>query len=196
MKSKNWLLRQRKDLFSKEAKLQGFLSRAAFKLIEIDKKFNFISNSKNIIEFGASPGGWSQVIIQKNPKAKITAFDVIEMSYSHENIHFHKKNFLEFDFNTSGCKYDLVLSDIAPNTTGHKQTDHLRIVMLLENIISLTEAISKSGSNLVIKIWKGHDEKNIFFQLKKIYKKVSYFKPKSSRNESSEIFLIGQDYIF
>ena len=195
MKSKQWLNRQKKDPFVIKAKQEGFLSRAAFKLIEIEEKFKLINNSKNIFEFGSSPGGWSQVIIKFNSKAIITAIDLIEMKFNHSNIKFYKNNFLNIDFKAYNKKYDLILSDISPNTTGHKSTDHLRICSYIFDIIDILDLIANRNSSFVTKIWKGKEEDLIIKKLKNKYNQVSYFKPKSSRKDSSEIFIVAQNFI-
>ena len=195
MKSKQWLNRQKKDSFVIKAKQEGYLSRAAFKLVEIEEKFKLINNSKNIFELGSSPGSWSQVIIKYNAKAKITAIDLIEMKFNHSNIEFYKNDFLNIDFQEFNKKYDLVLSDIAPNTTGHKSTDHLRICSYIFDIIDILNIIANKNSSFVTKIWKGSEEKAIMKKLKKKYNQVTYFKPKSSRKDSSEIFIVAQNFI-
>ena len=195
MRSKNWLQRHVQDVYVKKAKKEDYLTRAAFKLIEIEKKFKIISNSKQILELGSSPGGWSQVICNINKKALIHAFDLLEMKFSHGNINFFKEDCLKFNFKSFNKKYDLILSDIAPNTTGHQSTDHLKISSFIQEIIFILEHIALPNSSFVFKIWKGSEEKNILNQLKKKYKKVSYFKPRSSRNESSEIFIVAENFI-
>ena len=195
MKSKQWLNRQKKDPFVIKAQQKGLLSRAAFKLIEIENKFKLINNSKNILELGASPGSWSQVIINLNSKAIITAIDIIEMKFNHSNIKFYKDNFLNIDFKAFNKKYDLILSDISPNTTGHKSTDHLRICSYIFDIIDILDLIANRNSSFVTKIWKGKEEDLIIKKLKNKYNQVSYFKPKSSRKDSSEIFIVAQNFI-
>ena len=195
MKSKQWLNRQKKDPFVIKAQQKGLLSRAAFKLIEIENKFKLINNSKNILELGASPGSWSQVIINLNSKAIITAIDIIEMKFNHSNIKFYKNNFLNIDFKTFNKKYDLILSDISPNTTGHKSTDHLRICSYIFDIIDILDLIANRNSSFVTKILKGKEENLIIKKLKNMYNQVSYFKPKSSRKDSSEIFIVAQNFI-
>ena len=196
MKSNRWLKRQSKDVYVKKAKKIGFLSRAAYKLIEIDKKYKLILKSSDILELGASPGSWSQVIININDQAKVEAFDTINMKFKHKNIKFNKIDFLEFDFQLLNKKYDLILSDLSPNTTGHKQTDHLQISSLLEYLISILDMVLKKDSNAVFKIFKGTEEKYIFSSLKKKFKYVEYFKPKSSRKDSSEIYMIGKRFLY
>ena len=130
-----------------------------------------------------------------NPKANITAIDQDELKFNHKNIEFYKDNFLNFSFEKLDKKYDLILSDIAPNTTGHKSTDHLRICSYINDIIEILPIISNKKSCFVTKIWKGSEEKLIISKLKKKYNKVYYFKPKSSRKDSSEIYIVGLNYL-
>ena len=195
MKSKDWLNRQKRDFYVKQAKKQGYLSRAAYKLIEIEKKFNILTNSKKILEFGAAPGGWSQVALEVNPKIEITAIDILDLKINHPQINFYKEDFLNFNYNQKKNYYDLILSDIAPNTTGHQSTDHLRIATMLFDIIELLEKVLVTDGAFITKIWKGSEEKEIINQLKKKFKFVSYFKPDSSRKDSAEIFIISRNFI-
>ena len=195
MKSKDWLNRQKRDFYVKQAKKQGYLSRAAYKLIEIENKFNILINSKKILEFGAAPGGWSQVALEVNPKIEITAIDILDLKINHPQINFYKDDFLNFNYNQKENYYDLILSDIAPNTTGHQSTDHLRIASMLFDIIELLEKVLVSDGAFITKIWKGSEEKEIINQLKKKFKFVSYFKPDSSRKDSAEIFIISRNFI-
>ena len=195
MKSKDWLNRQKRDFYVKQAKKQGYLSRAAYKLIEIEKKFNILNNSKKILEFGAAPGGWSQVALEVNPKIEITAIDILDLKINHPQINFYKDDFLNFNYNQKENYYDLILSDIAPNTTGHQSTDHLRIATMLFDIIELLEKVLVSDGAFITKIWKGSEEKEIINQLKKKFKFVSYFKPDSSRKDSAEIFIVSRNFI-
>ena len=192
MKSKEWLNRQKNDHYVIKAKQKGYFSRSAFKLLEIDEKYKIAIKSNNTFEFGASPGGWSQILLEINPNIKITSIDLIQSRFNHKNITFYKEDFLDFDFSKLLEKYDLVLSDIAPNTTGHKSTDHLRISYLVMNIINLLDKILLKNGSFVTKIWKGSEEKEILKLLNKKFKNVQYFKPSSSRKDSSEIFLVAQ----
>jgi len=194
MKSKDWLNRQKRDFYVKKAKKQGYLSRAAYKLIEIENKFNILSNSKTILEFGAAPGGWSQVALEINPKIEITAIDILDLKINHPQINFYKDDFLNFDYDKKENYYDLILSDIAPNTTGHQSTDHLRIATMLFDIIELLDKVLITDGSFITKIWKGSEEKEIINQLKKKFKFVSYFKPDSSRKDSAEIFIVSRNF--
>ena len=194
MKSKDWLNRQKRDFYVKKAKKQGYLSRAAYKLIEIENKFHILTNSKTILEFGAAPGGWSQVALEINPKIEITAIDILDLKINHPQIKFCKDDFLNFDYDKKENYYDLILSDIAPNTTGHQSTDHLRIATMLFDIIELLDKVLITDGSFITKIWKGSEEKEIINQLKKKFKFVSYFKPDSSRKDSAEIFIVSRNF--
>ncbi|MDC0232900.1 RlmE family RNA methyltransferase [Pelagibacteraceae bacterium] len=195
MKSKDWLNRQKRDFYVKKAKKHGYLSRAAYKLIEIDNKFKIIKDSKNLLEFGAAPGGWSQVALEINPKIKITAIDLLDLKIKHPNINFYKEDYMEFDFSKKENYYDLILSDIAPNTTGHQSTDHLRITNILFDIIDLLDKVLINEGSFVAKIWKGSEEKDLVNHIKKKFKLISYFKPDSSRKNSAEIFIVARNFI-
>ena len=195
MKSKEWLDRQNRDFYVKKAKQIGYVSRSAYKILEIEKKFKLINNSKNILELGSAPGGWSQVVFELKDTVKMYAFDLLDMKFKHPNMKFIKENFLTYDYSKIPHKFDLILSDIAPNTTGHQTTDHLRMSSIIEDIISVLDLIALPSSSFVFKIWKGSEEIDIINKLKKKYKKVSYFKPQSSRTKSSEIFIVAQKFI-
>ena len=194
MKSKDWLNRQKNDFYVKKARKHGYLSRAAYKLIEIDKKFNVLKQSNKLFEFGAAPGGWSQVALEINPKIQITAIDLLELKINHPQITFYKEDFLQFNFDKLKKNFDLILSDIAPNTTGHKSTDHLRLSSMLFDIIDILDQVMIKGGVFVTKIWKGSDEREIINILKKKFDEVSYFKPDSSRKDSVEIFIIAKNF--
>ena len=194
MKTKQWLKRQKNDPFVIKAQKKGYLSRASFKLIEIENKYNLIKKSDRIIDLGSSPGSWSQVVVEYNTNAKITAIDLLEMKFHHKNIEFIKNDFTKINFNSFKEKFDLILSDLAPNTTGHQSTDHLKISAYVLNVISIIDIIANQNSNFITKIWKGSEEKLILKELESKFKNVSYFKPNSSRKNSSEIYLIAQNF--
>ena len=194
MKSKNWVNRQKNDQFVKKAKQLGYINRAAFKLEEIEQKYKIIEHSREILELGSSPGGWTQVILNYNSKTNITCFDLLDMKINNQRITFYREDFLKYNFINLKNKFDLVLSDVAPNTTGHQSTDHLRISQLIYEVIDRLEIILKNQGSFIFKIWKGEEEKQIIKILKKTFDKVEYFKPKSSRQESSEIFIISRGF--
>ena len=205
MKTKEWHNRKSKDVYIKKASKLGFVSRSAFKLIEMEKKYKFIKLSKSILELGSSPGGWTQVIsnIKSNQNYILLCIDKNDLKIpTNKNVFFIKKKF-------SHCldiineikkvhkdKFDLILSDMSPNTTGHSNTDHLQIIQIAEEVLQFSlNHINKNG-NLIIKIFQGSNEKNLVSQLKKKFELVKYFKPESSRKNSAEIYLISLDYKF
>ena len=195
MKSKDWLNRQKRDHFVKKAKKKGYLSRAAFKLVEIENKYKVIEKSKYVLEFGASPGGWSQVVLEVNPRIKITALDVLDFKLNHPNVFFHKEDYLNFNYDKLKKNFDLILSDIAPNTTGHQSTYHLRISNMIFDIIKILDKILAKNGVFICKIWKGSEEKELIKTLKSKFNTVSYFKPESSRKDSSEIFIVAINFL-
>ncbi len=194
MKSKTWVLRHKNDQFVKRAKQLGYINRAAFKLEEIEKKYGIIKKSKDILELGSSPGGWTQFIINSNISSNITCFDLLDMKIKNNRINFFKEDFLSYNFKNQNVRFDLILSDLAPNTTGHKSTDHLKISQMIFEIINILDSTIKNKGWFIFKIWKGEEEKEIIKKLKLVFNKVEYFKPKSSRQESSEIFIIAIEY--
>ena len=147
-----------------------------------------------MLEFGASPGGWSQVALELNPKIQITAIDLLELKINHSQITFYKEDFLKFNYDKIEKSFDLVLSDIAPNTTGHQSTDHLRLSSMIFDIIDILDYLMITGGVFVTKIWKGSEEKELIKILKNKFNDVSYFKPDSSRKDSVEIFIIARNY--
>ncbi len=195
MKSKNWLQRNYKDIYVKKAKEAGYLSRAAYKLIDIENKYQLIRKSNNLLEIGSSPGSWTQIIYEKNKTLKVTAFDLIDMKFKNENLNFIQEDIFQFNFNILKEKYDLILSDIAPNTSGHKNIDHLRIISMITKIIDNLHLLLIPNGNFVFKIWKGSEEKDLLILLNNHFNKIEYFKPKSSRKDSSEIYIVALQYI-
>ena len=188
--------RNLQDHYFKEAKRNGYRSRAAYKLIEIDEKKTIFKKGYFVLDLGSAPGSWSQVICNINKKVTIHAFDILEMKFKHPQIKFFKKNFLEYNFKSQNEKYDLIISDVAPNTIGHQSTDHLRIISLIESMIDVIESIIQPNGNFICKIWNGSQDKIILSQLKKMFRKISNFKPNSSRNESNEMYIIAQGFLF
>ena len=195
MKSKNWLQRNHKDIYVKKAKEAGYLSRAAYKLIDIENKYKLIRKSNNLLEIGSSPGSWTQIIYEKNKTLKVTAFDLIDMKFKNKNLNFIQKDIFKFNFNLLEDKFDLILSDIAPNTSGHKNTDHLRIISMITKIIDNLHLLLIPNGNFVFKIWKGSEEKDLLILLQNFFYKIEYFKPKSSRKDSSEIYILALQYL-
>ena len=144
----------------------------------------------NILELGSSPGGWSQVICELNKRSKIDAFDLLAMKFKHENIYFFRQDFFKFDFKSFNKKYDLILSDMAPNTTGNKNLDSLATGELCLEAMNFSKNIIKKNGFFVSKIFMGSNFNEILNIAKGLFKNVSIFKPKSSRKESKENYII------
>ena len=202
MKTREWTYRQSRDIFVKGALKEGYVSRSAFKLIEIEKKYNIINNSHFIIELGSSPGGWTQVInqIKKNKNYKLICIDKINMKIKENNNNF----FIKSDFINNNIvsniqkihnkKFNLILSDMSPNTIGHKHTDHLKIINIAQEVLKFSKSNLSNNGSMIIKIFHGSDEKLFVKELKKNFLIVDFFKPNASRKESSEIYIVCLKY--
>ncbi len=199
LSSRLWLDRQMRDPFVKQAHKDGYRSRAAFKLIEIDDKFHLIKNAKCIVDIGAAPGGWSQLLSQRSSDdARIAAIDLLQFS----PLDKVKQFFGDFEDEKNqqaiikylGQKADLIVSDIAPSTMGHAQTDHLRMMRLVRSAYTFTENVLREGGCFVAKIFQGGQEKAFLEQLKKDFDKAMFFKPKASRSLSVEIYVVAMGY--
>ena len=196
--SKLWISRQNNDFYVKEAKAKGYRSRSAFKLIEINKKFKFLKNNLNIVDLGSAPGGWSQVCSEINKDGKNLSIDIIQMEKI-DNIFFYKKDFNESDFFDfinnffDQNKVDIVLSDMAVNTTGNKDLDAMKTNSIALDVVNLSRAILKTKSSLLVKIFSGKDEDILIKNAKHSFKCIERIKPDSSRKESREMYLLCRD---
>jgi 23S rRNA (uridine2552-2'-O)-methyltransferase len=196
--SKNWIARQSSDPYTKLAKKQGYRSRSAFKLIEINKKFKFLKNNLNIVDLGSAPGGWSQVCSEINKNGKNLSIDILDMDKI-DNIFFYKKDFNELDFldfvnNFFALnKVDIVLSDMAVNTTGNKDLDAMKTNSIALDVVNLSKVILKPKSSLLVKIFSGKDENILIKNAKDSFKIIERIKPDSSRKESREMYLLCRD---
>ena len=205
--STRWLQRQLNDPYVQRAKRDGYRGRAAFKLIEINEKYNFLLPGRNIIDLGSAPGGWLQVAVDKvnstgkikNAKiGRIIGFDLKEI----EPILGAEAYILDFLDGDSpkkivaiaGGSVDVVMSDMAASSTGHKQTDHLRVIAMCEAAAYLAFDVLEIGGTFVAKVLAGGAEGNLQVLLKQTFEKVSHFKPKSSRADSSEKFVIATGF--
>ena len=191
--SKNWLVKQNRDPFFRQSKIQGYRSRSAFKLIEMNKKFKFIKKNSSLLDLGSCPGGWSQVARKEIIKGKILAVDVKPMEkinnvdfingdFSDDNV--SKEIMLYFD-----NKIDVVLSDMAVNTSGNKALDSYRTGDLCINAMSLAKKLLVSDGTFLSKIFMGAIFKEIKEKAKKSFKDVVIYKPLSSKKESKEIYI-------
>jgi 23S rRNA (uridine2552-2'-O)-methyltransferase len=192
-KSRSWVIKQHRDQFYKKSKTLGYRSRAAFKLIELNKKFKLIKNNTFLLDIGSAPGGWSQIASKIVKKGKILSIDIKEMEKI-KNVSFIKCDFLAKDskniiLNEFEEKLDVVISDMAASTTGNKNLDCIRTNLLCAEVIEFSAKVLKSNGKLVAKLFMGED----FLAVKKLAKmkfsKVEFFKPESSRNESKETYI-------
>ena len=191
--SKNWINKQNRDIYVRESKDQGYRSRSAFKLIEIDQRFHFLSKSRSLLDLGSAPGSWSQVASKKIKNGKILSVDIKEMLPISYTV-FLKGDFTELEtqkkiikfFNT---KIDTLVSDMATNTTGNKELDSLRTGNLCLNALEFSGKILKTNAYFVSKIFMGSIFKDIQIRAKEIFEEVLIFKSKSSRKESKEIYI-------
>ena len=189
-----WLKRQKKDVFVKLSKVKGYRSRAAYKLIEINKKFKLINQNSKVVDLGASPGGWTQVVAElQNNKNQIIAVDKKKMKpvESCKFIHEDISNFLKFDESLEKNYYDVILSDMAANSSGNRFIDQAnaeKTYYLAQNFA--LKYLAKNGS-FVCKFFRNSLEKNIVQNIKQRFSLVKIYKPNSSRKDSKEIYLIA-----
>ena len=198
--SQKWLLRQINDPFVERARREGWRSRAAFKIIEIDEKFKIFKKGKIVIDLGAAPGGWSQVAVKKVGEGNVIGIDLLEIEPI-SGAKFIQEDFLAeraiekiqqlLQQETKNNKCDCVLSDMAANTTGDAKTDHMRIIALLEESLNLAENILRDGGSFVGKIFQGGSSDEIIKKLRQNFSTVKYFKPNSSRKDSAETYLVA-----
>ncbi|MCP4395508.1 MAG: RlmE family RNA methyltransferase [Alphaproteobacteria bacterium] len=198
--STRWLQRQLNDPYVNEAKRLGYRSRATFKILDIDEKFGILQKGNTIVDLGAAPGGWTQIAVQKvGEKGKVVALDILPMDSVAGAIciqqDFTKDEAPEILFNTLGDnKVDVVLSDMAANTTGHAMTDHLRIMYLLELAYDFAKDVLSPGGSFVAKVFQGGAEQEFLKEINKKFSKVRHFKPPSSRKGSSETYIIATGF--
>ena len=192
-KSNSWKIKQHRDQFFKKSKTLGFRSRSAFKLIELNKKFGFIRKNSNLLDLGSSPGGWAQVSSKIITVGKILAIDIKPMKYI-DNVKFIKCSISEKDITLKikshfEGKIDVIVSDMAANTTGNKSLDSIRTNQLCAEVINLSLKVLKPNGQLVSKLFMGDDFLEVKNLAKSLFKNVNFFKPESSKNESKETYI-------
>jgi 23S rRNA (uridine2552-2'-O)-methyltransferase len=195
--SQAWLSRQLNDPYVQAAKTQGFRSRAAFKLIELDDKYNLNAKGARVVDLGAAPGGWAQVALTRGA-AKVVGVDLLPI------IPVTGAEFIEGDFMAPGmearliallgAKADLVLSDMAPNTTGHVATDHIRIMALAEAALNFAVEVLAPGGAFVAKLFQGGAEHGMLTVLKARFRTVRHAKPPASRKDSKEMYVVATGF--
>ena len=199
-----WLQRQLNDPYVKRAQLEGFRGRAAFKILELNEKFNFLLPGSKVVDLGCAPGGWSQVAVElvnalgakKNVKiGSVIGIDLQEME-ALPGATFHQIDFMDNDAdikvkNILGGKANVVMSDMAASSSGHKKTDHLRIMALCETAAYFAFDVLETGGTFVAKVLAGGAESDLQILLKQKFTKVHNVKPPSSRSDSSEKFVVA-----
>ena len=195
--SQKWLVRQLNDPYVRAAKEHGWRSRAAFKLIELDDRFHLIKKGARCVDLGAAPGGWTQVLVKRGA-AKVVGVDLLAIEP------VPGATILEGDFMDDampgrlrellGGRADLVLSDMAPNTTGHTDTDHIRIMGLAELALAFALEMLDDGGVFVAKVFQGGSEKTLLQTLKRHFATVRHAKPPASRKDSSELYVVATGF--
>lgn len=196
--SVRWLERQLNDPYVKRAQAEGYRARAAYKLLELDEKFDLLKSATRVVDLGAAPGSWSQVVLRKRPKASIVGIDLLEVEPL-PGLDFLQANFLDEGVDEElirrlGGKADLVMSDMAANTVGHPQTDHLRTMALVEAAAYFAAQVLEPGGTFIAKVLGGGAEGPLVAELKRQFTQVRHGKPPASRKGSSETFLIAQGF--
>jgi 23S rRNA (uridine2552-2'-O)-methyltransferase len=191
-----WLKRQLNDPYVEKAKKEGYASRAAYKIIEIDEKAKLLKKGMKIVDLGAAPGGWSQVAAQKG--CTVVAIDLLAMD-AIAGVDFIRMDFMDNDAPDKlkamlDGPADVVLSDMAPNTIGHKTTDHIRIMAVVEAAYQFATEVLKPGGAFVAKVFQGGAQNEILAQMKKDFKTVKHIKPPASRKESSEQYVVATGF--
>lgn len=196
--SARWLTRQLNDPYVKRAKADGYRSRAAYKLSELDERFNFVRQARYVVDLGIAPGGWAQLVRILSPKANIVGIDLLPTEPI-EGVTIFERDFMDDDAPDAitealGGAPDLVLSDMAANTVGHKQTDHLRTMGLVEAAADFAIQNLAPGGAFVSKVFAGGTDTQLLAQLKRHFTTVKHAKPPASRKGSSEWYVIAQKF--
>ena len=196
--SNRWLTRQINDPYVQKARAEGWRSRAAYKLIELDEKFALLKGARRVVDLGIAPGGWSQVVRQKMPMAKVVGIDLLPTDPI-EVVTIFQMDFMDdaapgaLTGALDGAP-DLVLSDMAANTVGHKQTDHLRTLGLVETAVDFAVTQLAPGGAVVGKVFAGGTDTALLALLKRNFATVKHAKPPASRKDSSEWYVIAQGF--
>jgi len=197
--SRAWLERQIKDPYVARAKREGRRSRAAYKLAEIDDKFHLIKKNSRVVDLGAAPGGWSEIAAKRaGDQGRVVALDILDMKPI-AGVDFLKLDFLDPatpDLLKAllGGQADVVLSDMAANATGHRQTDHLRIMGLAQAAAQFAREVLGSGGSFLCKVLQGGTEAALLAALKREFANVKHIKPPASRSDSAELYLLARGF--
>ena len=196
--STRWLERQLNDPYVKRAKAENYRSRAAYKLLELDERFGLLKGAKAVVDLGIAPGGWSQVVRRRTPDGKVVGIDLLPTDP------IDGVTILQMDFmddaapnqlrEALGSDADLVLSDMAANTVGHQQTDHLRTMALVEAGLQFATEVLKPGGAYVAKVLAGGADNQLVAEMKRHFTSVKHAKPPARRKDSSEWYVIAQGF--
>ncbi len=196
--STRWLERQLNDPYVEGAKREGWRSRAAYKLIQLDDRYKFLKRDARVVDLGAAPGGWTQVAVARCPGGQVVAIDLNEIeSIAGAEILIGDATSAEgikAIRDALGGPADVVLSDMAAPATGHRQTDHLRVMGLVESALAIAEGLLAPGGTFVAKVLQGGTEGELLNQIKRRFAKVGHAKPEASRKDSREIYLVAQGF--
>lgn len=196
--SARWLSRQLNDPYVRKAKAEGYRSRAAYKLAELDERFGLLKGVTRAVDLGIAPGGWSQILRQRSPGAKVVGIDLLPTEPI-EGVTILQMDFMADEApqalqNALGGSPDLVLSDMAANTVGHKQTDHLRTMALVETAADFAIETLAPGGTFVAKVLAGGTDADLLALLKQHFASVKHAKPPASRKDSSEWYVIAKGF--
>lgn len=196
--STRWLERQLNDPYVRRARAENYRSRAAYKLLELDERFGLLRGVKSVVDLGIAPGGWSQAVRRRVPQAKVTGIDLLPTDPI-EGVAILQMDFMDEDAPDRlkaalGGPADLVLSDMAANTVGHQQTDHLRTMALVEAGLEFAREVLRPGGAYVAKVLAGGADNQLVAELKRSFATVKHAKPPASRKDSSEWYVVAQGF--
>lgn len=202
-----WIQRQAADPYVARAHRDGYRARAAYKLIEMNERYNFLKNGQVVVDLGAAPGSWSQYVTRAFPKSRVFAMDLLEITPI-AGVEFYQGDFTTDDaldwlveklkLPVDGAAHgtvDVVLSDMAPNTVGHKKTDHIRQMVLLEYAFDFAVRALKPGGTFVAKSFTGGTTNELLKQIKEKFESVHHIKPPASRKDSVEMFIVAMGFL-
>lgn len=201
-----WIQRQAADPYVARAHKDGYRARAAYKLIEMNERFHFLKNGQVVVDLGAAPGSWTQYVVREFPRSKVFAMDLLEITPI-PGVEFYQGDFTtdaaldwlvqKLNLSDDGAcvgTVDVVLSDMAPNTVGHKKTDHLRQMVLLEYAFDFAQRALKPGGTFVAKSFTGGTTGELLKQIKEKFESVHHIKPPASRKDSVEMFIVATGF--
>lgn len=185
-------MQNRKDFYFKKAKEEGYLARSVYKLLEINKKYKIIKNNDRVLDIGCSPGSWTQGCL-KLKVSEVIGVDIQEAKIEDNKFKFFKKDINKIDLDKLG-EFDVVLSDIAPSTSGNKDLDSYKSYELSLKSLEVAKKVLKEHGNFLVKIFQGEEFSSLLAEIKKNFVFVKGYKPKSTRSSSKEIYIIAKDY--